>query len=304
MLQKLKTDFAPEWLALLGLAVLDFVWARAIGFHLSVTWSDGKLVGLGLLAVLLVRLFSERGSMMAEYFSLTAATTLVFAVLSYLSLASSFTLVDASLDAADRALGFDWMAGYHFLKSQPLITAILTYAYISLVYQGLYFGVLFALMGKKERLLEMFWLVLVMGILTCLGTVLFPALGPFKLFDVAPDGSYLPDAERLRSGHDLNFALAHLAGVVTFPSFHTAMALAYAWCFRDTGLIGWGALLLNIVMLCAIPWIGGHYLVDMIAGAAMMLASLAMVKAWGRLCVGDGSLGAKIVPPLIAGEAR
>jgi len=65
---------------------------------------------------------------------------------------------------------------------------------------------------------------------------------------------------------------------VTFPSFHTAMALTYIWGFRNTGPIGWGATLLNIVMLCAIPWIGGHYLVDMIAGAAVMLVSLAIVK--------------------------
>lgn len=285
MLQKLKFDFAPEWLALLALAVLDVAWARAIGFHLTVSWSDGKLVGLGLLALLLVRLFSERGSMMAEYFSLTAATTLVFAVLSYLSLASSGPLVDASLLAADRALGIDWMAGYHFLMSQPLITLVLKFAYASLVYQGLYFGVLFALMGKKKELRQMFWLVLVMGILTSLGTVLFPALGPFKLFDVVPDASYLPDAERLRSGHDLNFALAHLTGVVTFPSFHTAMALAYIWGFRNTGPIGWGVTLLNLVMLCSIPWMGGHYLVDMIAGAVMMAASLAIVRFASRQAV-------------------
>lgn len=277
MLQKLKTDFAPEWLALLGLAVLDFVWARAIGFHLSVTWSDGKLVGLGLLVMLLVRLFSDKGGMMAEYFSLTAAATLTFGVLSYLSLASSGPLVDAPLQAADRALGFDWMAGYQFLKSQPLLTTILGWAYGSMVYQALYFCVLFALMGKKNELREMFWLVLVMGLFTSLGVMLFPALGPFKLFDLA-GGSFVPEMERIKSGHDMHFALAKMTGVVSFPSFHTAMALAYIWGFRNTGPIGWAAIALNLVMLCAIPWYGGHYLVDMIAGAVVMLVSLAIVR--------------------------
>jgi hypothetical protein len=33
-------------------------------------------------------------------------------------------------------------------------------------------------------------------------------------------------------------------------------------------------------MLAAIPYFGGHYLVDMIAGAAVMLVSLACVKVW------------------------
>jgi membrane-associated phospholipid phosphatase len=74
---------------------------------------------------------------------------------------------------------------------------------------------------------------------------------------------------------------------VSFPSFHTAMSLAYVWGFRGTGPIGWAIAGLNLLMLCAIPWYGGHYLVDMIAGAATMLLSLALVKtaplAWRKL---------------------
>ena len=35
---------------------------------------------------------------------------------------------------------------------------------------------------------------------------------------------------------------------------------------------------LNCVMLCAIPWYGGHYLTDMIAGGAVMVISLAIVR--------------------------
>lgn len=283
MLRTVKPEFAPEWLALLALALLDLLWARAIGFHLSVSWSDGKLLGLGLLSMLLLRIFWSRGGVMAEYFSLTTAAMLAFAVMSYLSLASSGALVDSSLQAADRALHFDWMAGYHFLLARPLIAKILGFAYDSMVYQALYFCVLFALMEKKKDLREMFWLVLVTGLFTCLGVLLFPALGPFNLFDVAPTGSFLPEMEHIKSGHDLNFALAKMTGVVSFPSFHTAMALAYTWGFRNTGPIGWGVALLNLAMLCAIPWCGGHYLIDMIAGAGVMVAALAVVRLAGRL---------------------
>ena len=35
MLKALKLDFTPEWLALLALAFLDLLWARAIGFHVN-----------------------------------------------------------------------------------------------------------------------------------------------------------------------------------------------------------------------------------------------------------------------------
>ena len=283
MLKRLKCDFGPEWLALLALAVLDLFWARAIGFHLGVSWSDGKLIGLGLVAMLLIRLFWTRGGMMAEYFSLTALATTLFGVLSYLCLASSGPLVDTSLQAADRALHFDWMAGYHFIVAHHLVSTVLSLAYNSMIYQGLYFCVLFSLMDRKKHLREMFWLVLVTGLFTSLGVLLFPALGPFKLFGTAPPGSFLPEMEHVKSGQNLNFALAKLTGVVSFPSFHTAMALAYAWGFRKTGAIGWAVLVLNLLMLCAIPWYGGHYLTDMIAGAGVMAASLAIVKFAGRL---------------------
>jgi hypothetical protein len=283
MSRTLKLDFVPEWLALLALAFLDLGWARTIGFHLDVTWRDGKLIGLGLLVMLLLRIFWRRGGTMAEYFSLTSLATVLFGVLSYLSLACSGPLADAPLAAVDRALRFDWMAGYHFLLARPFLAAMLKFAYDSLTYQALYFCVLFALMEKKTHLREMFWLVLVTGLFTCLGVLLFPALGPFKFFNAAPAGSFVPEMEHIKSGHDLNFALTKLTGVVSFPSFHTAMALAYVWGFRKTGAIGWGIAALNLAMLCAIPWFGGHYLIDMIAGAMVMLAALAVVKLAGRL---------------------
>jgi membrane-associated phospholipid phosphatase len=278
MLSKLKSDFAPEWLALAALVALDLLWGRAIGFRLTADWGDGKLIGCGIAVMFLLRWLWPRGGMMAEYFTLTAAATLVFGVLSYLSLASSRAMADAPLLAADRALGFDWLAGYHFLLAHPLLASVLGFAYGSMVYQALYFCVLFSLMDKKQQLREMFWLVLVMGILTSAGAVLFPALGPYNAFHAGPPDNFVPVMKHLKTGKDLTFALSQMTGVVSFPSFHTAMALAYVWGFRRTGPIGWAITALNLVMLISIPYFGGHYLVDMIAGAGVMLVSLALVR--------------------------
>lgn len=280
MLSKLRSDFAPEWLALAALVAVDLVWSRAIGFHLTVGWGDGKLIGGGIAAMLLLRWLWPRGGMMAEYFSLTAAATMVFGVLSYLSLASSRAMADAPLLAADRALGFDWLAGYHFLLAHPLLASVLGFAYGSMAYQALYFCVLFSLADKKQHLREMFWLVLVMGILTSAGALLFPAFGPYDSFHAGPPDNFVPVMKHLKSGKELTFALSKMTGVVSFPSFHTAMALAYVWGFRRTGPIGWAIVALNLVMLISIPHFGGHYLVDMIAGAGVMLVSLALTRLW------------------------
>jgi hypothetical protein len=282
--QGLSSDFVPEWCGIAAVALLDTAWARAIHFHLTITPHDGMLMAIALGMMIALRVFAvKRGGVMAEYFSLNLAAALVFGVLSYLCLASSGTLADARLLALDRALGFDWMAGYRFLLTHPAPAAVLQFAYNSLVFQGLYFCVLLGLMNGRARLREIFWLVFLAGLFTCAGCLMMPALGPFQMFGAAPPESFLPEMLHLRSGQNLNFALAHMTGVVSFPSFHTAMALAYIWAFRGTGPSGWGIAGLNLVMLCAVPWLGGHYLCDMIAGAAAMLAALGLVKGVPRL---------------------
>jgi membrane-associated phospholipid phosphatase len=53
------------------------------------------------------------------------------------------------------------------------------------------------------------------------------------------------------------------------PSYHTVMAIVFTYAFRRTGWIGRAIAGLNVVMLPSILVIGPHYLVDMIAGAAI-----------------------------------
>jgi hypothetical protein len=282
------SEFVPEWCAIAAIGTIDAIWAAQI--HLTFTATSGRFlvlaIALGMtLALRAARL--QRGGLMAEYFALTLAASTAICALSYVCLVSAGPLVDSRLMAMDRALGFDWLAGYRFVHAHPTLCAGLGLAYGSLVYQGLYFCVLLGLMNQKQRMRDMFWLFLVSGALACAGSLLLPALGPSKFYNIETSNGFVPVMQHLLSGRDLNFALAHLTGVVSFPSFHTSMALAYAWAFRKTGVIGAGVGLLNLVMLCAVPYFGGHYLVDMFAGAAAMLFSLAMVKSapavWQKL---------------------
>jgi hypothetical protein len=292
--QLFTSEFVPEWCAIAGVAMLDVVWAAQI--HLTFTATGGSFLVLGLalsLTVALRVLRLRRGGLMAEYFALTMAASTAICALSYLCLASAGPLVDSRLMAMDRALGFDWMAGYRFVQAHPTLSTVLGFAYGSLVYQGLYFCLLLGLMNHKQRLRDMFWLFLLSGALACTGTLLFPALGPSKFYNIETGTGLVPVMQHLLSGRNLHFALAHLTGVVSFPSFHTSMALAYAWAFRKTGVIGAAVAALNLVMLCAVPFFGGHYLVDMVAGAAVMLASLALVKTapqlWKKISAGYAS---------------
>jgi hypothetical protein len=273
------SEFVPEWCAVATLALLDDVWAAHIRLAFTVTHNDFLILALALSVMVALRLFAvRRGGLMAEYFALTLAASTAICALSYLCLASAGPLADSRLMAMDRAMGFDWLAGYRFVHAHPALAATLGLAYGSLVYQGLYFCVLHGLMAEKRRLRDMFWLFLASGALACLGTLLLPALGPSKFYNIETASGFVPVMQHLLSGKNLSFALSGMTGVVSFPSFHTTMALAYAWAFRRTGVIGMSVMTLNLVMLCAVPFFGGHYLVDMIAGAAAMLLALALVK--------------------------
>lgn len=276
---RLSSDFVPEWCALGALALLDAAWAAHIHLTFTAAAKDFLILALALgVAILLRATTLRRGGLMAEYFALTLAGSTAICALSYLCLASAGPLVDAHLMAMDQALGFDWLAGYRFVQDHPALSALLGIAYGSLVYQGLYFCLLLGLMNAKQQLRDMFWLFLLTGIMACAGALLLPALGPSHFYNIQTDTGFVPVMQHLLSGRGLNFALSGMTGVVSFPSFHTAMALAYCWAFRKTGIISAAIMTLNIIMLCAVPFFGGHYLVDMVAGAAAMLLALAILK--------------------------
>jgi hypothetical protein len=276
----LRSEFAPEWCALAVILAVDLVWMPTAGLRVAIGWQDGIVVAVALGAMMALRTLSIRsGGLMAEYFAITAVAATVFGVLSYLCTAHDAPLADGAFQKMDAALGFDWLSWFQIVHTNPLAAGAFRLCYDSLIYQGLYFGLLLALLDRRDDLKEMFWIVFVAGLFTSAGAYLWPAFGPFREFGLDKYGDYIPVIEHLRSGRDLNFPLHAMTGVVSFPSFHTTMALAYVYGFRRTGAIGAGIAVLNIGMLLAIPVFGGHYLTDMIAGAAVLLVSLAIVKA-------------------------
>jgi len=274
------TEFPLEWSGVAVLMLIDAAWAARIGFSLTVKWLDCVVPLLAVAATITFRAIvrQERGALIAEYCILSIAATAAFAVLSYLCCAAAYHLVDDDLLRIDRALGFDWELWFRLLQAHPAVVSVLKVTYDSLAYQGLYFTVLFGLLLRRIELREMFWTIFIAGLFTSAGSVLLPALGTFEMFNLTSLGDYLPDMKQLRAGSDLHFALGRLKGVVNFPSFHTTMAVVYAYAFRRTGLFGYIIIAINFTMLLSIPFIGGHYLVDMIGGAGVAVASILLAR--------------------------
>jgi membrane-associated phospholipid phosphatase len=103
-------------------------------------------------------------------------------------------------------------------------------------------------------------------------------------------GQPIANVTSIRAGVTPDFAAHKIVGIVTFPSFHTAAALIYCYAFRHTGVLGRAIWLLNAVMLIAIPFLGNHYLIDVIAGAMIALIAIGVVRAVGEIGAGDREL--------------
>lgn len=272
--------FAPEWLGLAAIAAIGALWAPRIGFHLHMALRDFGMVFAVLGCMAALRLYGQkRGGLIAEFLALTLAMAMAFTVFAYLCMAVSGPLVDRQLLGIDKAIGFDWLAGWHVLIARPSLLKIANFLYNSLTWQALYLCLLLGLMARVRNMREIFWIIFLSALITDLVAIALPAYGPFQTFGLSSYGGYLPDMKHLKSGSDLTFALSRMTGVISFPSFHTVLALAYAYGFRKTGIIGHVIAALNALMLLTVPFIGGHYLIDMIAGAAVMIVSLMVVKA-------------------------
>ncbi|HTT98336.1 MAG TPA: phosphatase PAP2 family protein [Rhizomicrobium sp.] len=283
-------SFAPEWIALCVLALVDVLFATKIGFHLQMRWQDFGMLATVFAVGMALRLFGQtRGGLIAEFLALSLAMAIGFTIFSYMCMAVSGPLADAKLLAIDRAMGFDWMAGWKLISVHPLAMRIAGMLYQSLTWQAVYLCILLGLMLRTRNMRETFWAIFLSALITNLIAIGLPAFGPFQTFGLASHGEYLPDMKYLKSGADLTFALSKMTGVISFPSFHTVMALGYTYGLRKTGIIGYGIAALNAVMLFTVPFIGGHYLIDMIAGAATLIFAVMLVKLapmlWRRIAL-------------------
>ena len=204
------------------------------------------------------------------------------------ALTFSLPELDESLHALDRWIGFDWDYLHDWLDHQAELNLILGLAYASLLMQ---IGVVIVLLSKDDReselqnFLETYALAFLATILLA---ILFPAHGMCPSAQamtmdtwksVIPAGcSFVPVYESLRSGALTEIATNHLDGLVTFPSFHTTAAILLAWSVRNVPVARWVFLVLNVLMIAATPTHGGHYLVDVIAGGALAVLSIALLS--------------------------
>jgi membrane-associated phospholipid phosphatase len=77
--------------------------------------------------------------------------------------------------------------------------------------------------------------------------------------------------------------LNNLEGLVTFPSFHTANAILFAWALWTVPYLRWVGLVVNGLMILSTPLTGAHYIIDVVAGTIVAVAAIAFARFVGRV---------------------
>jgi hypothetical protein len=270
------------------LLAVDFVWASQVGLTIGGSETKaGLIVALLALSAVCRRRYRVIANM-AEAVALLCAFAATAAVLSYLAASCAFPLQDVMMERMDRAIGFDWSAWHDAVLDRPILSRLLFTAYFSPFAQFLLASVYFFKTDRSARIEELLLLMGATSVPTLLISAIWPTLGPCAangagVGPCAANGSgdiaYLRDVLALRAGGPWHFELWTMQGIVTMPSYHTVMAVLLTYAFRGTGLIGYGIATLNVVMLLSISPIGGHYLVDVLAGGALVLGAIAVQRA-------------------------
>jgi membrane-associated phospholipid phosphatase len=207
--------------------------------------------------------------------------------MTYVAASFNLPMQDAALHAIDRALGLHWMAYYQFVSTHHLLLVLSVWSYSMIGWPLFAVPIALGWTGRYSRL-QIFTLAFAIALMaTTFVSTFVPAIGTYHLLNFLPDpslftpGGYLEqlrDLPLVRDGSLRHLHLTGLTGIVTFPSFHAAAAVLYLWAMWPVRWLGPAAAVINIAMLLATPIVGGHYFIDIIAGAAIAIASIAVAQ--------------------------
>jgi membrane-associated phospholipid phosphatase len=200
-------------------------------------------------------------------------------VLSYLVVSTDAPLVDSTLAAWDQALGFDWPNVYLWVQQHHIVSSVFTVAYGGIFPEIAIITCWLCFTRETQGLSELYSVIVIAFIATCVIAGLFPAAGAstFYASAVHADISMLSNFQPLRAGSLKTIDMFHVQGLFSFPSFHAVMAIALAYAMRKSRAFPAFAVFNGVVILST-PTCGGHYLVDVLAGAATVFASILASK--------------------------
>jgi hypothetical protein len=290
----MSLDWLTRWLFIGLLALIDAAWMASRGIGLDFNSIIHRIAFAAILFAVsfsLTFISSKRPPTSRIRFVLAACIdiflTLIQMVL-FLPAAAAFSYVVATLDRplvdavllhADTMIGFDWASLFAWTHAHASVAAVLSWTYFSVFWQAALIIFLGSTQRPGDTNGDLMWTLLVSAAACSLISGFLPALGHGGLAGPEPVAALLD----VRNGvwHVMNFD--KVQGIVTFPSFHTALGILLPYAIRRVRWAFWLLLPLDAVMIISTPAVGGHYLVDTIAGCV-----LAALTIWATRRIRQG----------------
>jgi hypothetical protein len=203
------------------------------------------------------------------YAALTALLPVVMLPLTYFAIAHGLQLQDQAMTRIDAMLGFDWAQWARFMQQHPGLEKLTTLAYLSSLIQP-FVTIAVLAFAAPRRNAELFLATALSVVLTDVIAALVPTIGPAGMHNVQG-----PIVAALRAGLP---PPVPYAAVVSFPSFHTSMAVLFTSAHRGLRWTFLPFLAVNLLLLLAVPYQGDHYLVDIVAGAIVAVVAIRLVR--------------------------
>lgn len=298
-MQTLQLIPRSAWLLIAAVVCADVVLCASLGLSVEPSSFAVGIIGFaGTFA--LAWIYTEKRpdaklAMLAMSASYLILFTSVCAVFSYAMVSIGFPLYDSALAEIDRKFGLDWMAALEWSGKSEIIAIALRIFYgsslphIVLVVSALAFSL------QHDRLRAFITLFAITGLLTCFISGVVPASGAYTYYlpseeiyrSLGLDAGlwHLQQFNDLRDGTMRVIDLSKTEGLVTFPSFHTALAVVCGWATWQVSYVKWPSAILTVLIIIATPVVGGHYFIDIAAGAALAWAAIWLVQRQSKEAV-------------------
>jgi membrane-associated phospholipid phosphatase len=236
-----------------------------------------------LLGILFYRWRRERrivGLLTIVFWSLTLGV--LYLPPMYLAARCPVPFQDDALASMDRALGVEVTDILRLTEAFPGITWFLGCCYDSLLFLLIVAIILPPLCGKMRRAKEYLIAGVVSAALSIPIFAVLPARGPWCYYgyEATPDQAKVTEVlTALKSEDTFVLNLCATEGIISFPSFHTVLALLAAFALWSVPYVRWPAAILAGLIVVSTVTTGWHYPCDILSG--VVIAAVACLVARG-----------------------
>jgi PAP2 superfamily len=208
-------------------------------------------------------------------------TLMAVGILNHVVMTIPLPFADDILTAMDQSLGLNWLAYAKLIAAYPSINSIMFQIYNGLMPTIMLVAVEAIIVGEYQRCKEFISLIVTSLVITIFAATFLPATGAMdrfadanlkSLFHEGAGNYFVQQLLEVRGTAPLLINPSHLAGLASVPSFHTIASILLIYGSRGHVLRTPVITAIALIILAGTPVYGGHYFVDMIAGAIVALA--------------------------------